>query len=163
LPISADLPTPGEPNPDFHDALLAFVGSEVRFLVVGAHAVGAHGVPRATQDLDIWIDPAEANARRAWHALVEFGAPLKDLKIEPGDFARAETVVQVGRPPNRIDILTDLSGLTFDEAWSTRIEGLVEGVRVPILGRDALIRNKRAAGRHKDLGDVEALGERLGD
>jgi hypothetical protein len=72
---------------------------------------------------------------------------------------RTETVVQLGRPPNRIDVLTGLSGLTFDDAWSTRIDGLVEGVRVPILGREALIRNKRAAGRHKDLGDVEALGE----
>jgi hypothetical protein len=147
------------PNPDFRDVLVAFVSGEVRFLVVGAHAVGAHGVPRATQDLDIWIDAAEVNARRAWQALVEFGAPLEELKIEPSDFTRAETVVQLGRPPNRIDVLTGLSGLTFDDAWSTRIDGLVEGVRVPILGREALIRNKRAAGRHKDLGDVEALGE----
>ena len=148
---------PDEPNADFHDVLRAFVDHEVRFLVVGAHALAVHGVPRATQDLDIWIDAAPSNAARTWRALVAFGAPLEDLDIRDSDFSRPDVVVQVGMPPNRVDILTGVSGMAFDDAWSNRCEGTVEGVRVPVLGRDAMIRNKRAAGRHKDLGDVEAL------
>lgn len=148
---------PDEPNADFHDVLSALVEYDVRFLIVGAHALGAHGVPRATQDLDVWIDAESSNAARTWRALVAFGAPLEDLGIRDADFSRPEVVVQVGMPPNRVDILTGVTGLRFEDAWSTRAEGVIEGVRVPILGRDALIRNKRSTGRHKDLGDVEAL------
>lgn len=148
---------PDEPNADFHDVLRAFVSHDVRFLVVGAHALAAHGIPRATQDLDVWIDATPVNAARVWRALVEFGAPLEDLHISDSDFSRPDVVVQVGMPPSRVDVLTGLTGVRFDDAWSTRADGTVEGVRVPVLGRDALIQNKRAAGRHKDLGDVEAL------
>jgi hypothetical protein len=148
---------PDEPNADFHDVLRAFVDHEVRFLVVGAHALAAHGIPRATQDLDVWIDATPSNAARAWRALVAFGAPLEDLNIRDSDLSRPDVVVQVGMPPNRIDILTGVTGIRFEDAWSSRSEGIVEGVRVPVLGRDALIQNKRAAGRHKDLGDIEAL------
>lgn len=154
---------PGELNADFHDLLQAFVDHQVRFMVVGAHAVGAHGVPRATQDLDLWIDSSPENAALVWRALVHFGAPLAELGIQQRDFTRPEIVAQVGVPPNRIDILTDVTGLRFEEAWSGRGHGLIEGVRVPVIGRDSLIQNKRAAARHKDLGDVEALerGSRL--
>ena len=148
---------PEEPNADFHDVLRAFVDHDVRFLVVGAHALAAHGIPRATQDLDVWIDASPANAARTWRALVAFGAPLEDLSIHDSDFSRPNVVVQVGMPPNRVDILTGVTGVEFEDAWPDRAEGMVEGVRVPVLGRDALIQNKRAAGRHKDLGDVEAL------
>lgn len=148
---------PDAPNADFHDVLRAFVDHDVRFLVVGAHALGAHGIPRATQDLDLWIDTTPANAASTWRALVAFGAPLEELGIADSDFLRPEVVIQVGMPPNRVDILTGVTGLRFEDAWPTRAEGSIEGVRVPVLGRDALIRNKRAAGRHKDLGDVEAL------
>lgn len=148
---------PDEPNADFHDILRAFVDHEVRFLVVGAHALAVHGIPRATQDLDVWIDAAPPNAARTWRALVAFGAPLEDLRIRDSDFSRPDVVVQVGMPPNRVDILTGVSGVAFEEAWSSRCEGTVEGVRVQVLGRDAMIQNKRAAGRHKDMGDVEAL------
>lgn len=148
---------PDEPNADFHDVLRAFVDHDVRFLVVGAHALAAHGIPRATQDLDVWIDAAASNASRAWRALVAFGAPLSDLGIHDSDFTRPDVVVQVGMPPNRVDVLTGVTGVAFADAWSTRTEGIVEGVKVPVLGRDALIQNKRAAGRHKDLGDIEAL------
>jgi hypothetical protein len=146
-----------EPNADFHDLLRAFVEHDVRFLVVGAHAVAAHGVPRATQDLDVWIDARPDNAGRAWRALVSFGAPLGDLGIGEADLTRPEIVAQVGVPPNRIDVLTSVTGLRFDDAWEGRISGAVEGVAVPVLGREALLQNKRATGRHKDLGDVEAL------
>lgn len=148
---------PDEPNVDFHDMLRTLLDYDVRFLVVGAHALAAHGIPRATQDLDVWIEPTASNAARTWRALVAFGAPLEELAIRDSDFSRRDVVVQVGLPPNRVDILTSVTGVRFEDAWPTRAEGMVEGVRVPVLGRDALVQNKRAAGRHKDLGDVEAL------
>jgi hypothetical protein len=155
------MPPASGPNQDFQDLLRAFVEHDVRFLVVGAHAVAAHGVPRATQDLDLWIDARSDNARRAWHALVSFGAPLSELGIQESDFTRPDIVAQVGIPPNRIDVLTSVTGLRFDDAWESRLQGTVEGVTVPVLGRAALLQNKRASGRHKDLGDVEALERKL--
>lgn len=143
---------------DFHDVLAAMIAQGARFLVVGAHALAAHGVPRATVDLDLWVDPVPANARRVWRALSDFGAPLEALGIAEQDFHRPEIVVQLGLPPYRIDILTSVSGLVFDEAWDGRIEALVENVQSPVLGLDAFVRNKRESGRKKDLADLEALG-----
>ncbi len=144
---------------DFRDLLAELVKADVRFLVVGAHALGAHGVPRATVDLDVWIARTPDNARRVWAALAAFGAPLETLNIQEADFVRPDLVAQFGLPPFRIDILTGLSGLTFDEAWPNRIEADFDDVRVPFLGRAELIRNKRASGRKKDLADVESLGD----
>ena len=144
---------------DFRDFLAELVKAEAQFLVVGAHALSVHGVPRATVDLDVWIDRTPGNARRIWRALAEFGAPLDDLSVTEADLTRPEVVVQLGIPPLRIDILTSVSGITFDEAWPERVVGDFGGVRVPFLGRAALIRNKRASGRRKDLGDLESLGE----
>jgi hypothetical protein len=144
---------------DFRDLLAELVKAEARFLVVGAHALSVHGVPRATVDLDVWIDRTPDNARRIWRALAEFGAPLEDLNVRVDDLTRPEVVVQLGLPPLRIDILTAVSGITFDEAWPDRVEAPFGDVLVPFLGRAALIRNKRASGRRKDLGDLEALGE----
>ena len=144
---------------DFRDLLAELVAVEARFLIVGAHALGVHGVPRATIDLDIWVDRSQVNAKRIWKALAEFGAPLDALDVSVADFVRPETVIQFGLPPYRIDILTGVSGVTFEEAWSERVESLFENVRVPFLGRDALIQNKRATGRMKDLADLESLGE----
>ena len=144
---------------DFRDLLAEFVKADVRFLVVGAHAVGAHGVPRATVDLDVWIARTPDNARRVWTALAAFGAPLETLGIQEADFARPDLVAQFGLPPFRIDILTGVSGLTFDEAWPNRVEADFDDVRVPFLGRAELIRNKRASGRKKDLADIESLGD----
>jgi hypothetical protein len=143
---------------DFRDALTALIAQRVRFLVVGAHALAAHGVPRATVDLDVWVDPVPDNAHRVWRALSEFGAPLASLGIAEADFHRPEIVVQLGLPPYRIDVLTSVSGLTFDLAWADRIEAVVEDVRSPVLGLDSFVRNKRASGRKKDLADLEALG-----
>jgi hypothetical protein len=143
---------------DFRAVLAELVKADARFLVVGAHALGVHGVPRATVDLDIWIDRSPENARRVWAALSAFGAPLQALKIEETDFVRPDVVVQFGLPPYRIDILTAVSGVTFDEAWRERVEDHFEEVRVPFIGRAAFIRNKRASGRKKDLADLEALG-----
>jgi hypothetical protein len=145
---------------DWYDLLVALLDGESRFLVVGAHALAVHGVPRGTQDLDVWIDPDASNVERVWCALADFGAPLANLGTTRDDLRRADTVVQLGLPPNRIDLLTAISGIPdFSSAWAARVEFDVRGRHVPFLGRDALIRNKRASGRRKDLADIEALGE----
>jgi hypothetical protein len=143
---------------DFHDILTELVRAGARFLVVGAHALSAHGVPRATVDLDIWVAEDRENAERVYAALAAFGAPLDALGITPADFQIPEMVTQFGLPPLRIDVMTSVSGLTFDEAWRTRIEGKIEGVNVPILDRQSFIRNKRASGRTKDVADLELQG-----
>jgi hypothetical protein len=142
-------------NPDFLDLLRAFIAADVRFLVVGAYALAHHGRPRATGDLDVWIDATPANAPRVMRALAAFGAPMAD--IAEGDFAVPAVVFQIGVPPGRIDIVTELTGLTFDEAWPGRESGMFGDVTVDFLGRDAFVRNKRATGRAKDLGDIEGL------
>jgi hypothetical protein len=146
-------------NRDFQDLLAAFLAADVRFLVVGAHAMAVHGVPRATGDLDVWIAPDPGNADRAWSAVVQFGAPLSSMGVTRADFGRPDQVVQVGLPPRRIDILTSISGVAFDDAWPDRVIHETEGLAVPFLGRAALVRNKQASGRAKDLADLEALGE----
>ena len=144
---------------DWTDALAALIDADARFLVVGAHALAVHGVPRATQDLDVWVDPSPENAVRVWRALAAFGAPLDDLGIRVEDFSTPGTVVQVGLPPRRIDVLTAISGVeSFALAWGERVERPVGGHRIPFIGREALIANKRASGRLKDLADIEALG-----
>jgi hypothetical protein len=145
---------------DWSDLLLALLAAHARFIVVGAHALAVHGVPRATQDLDVWIEANAPNADRVWRALIEFGAPLEEMGITVADFVRRRTVIQLGLPPNRIDILTEISGVhDFETAWHDRVEHEIEGRLIPFLGLDALITNKRAAGRLKDLADIEALGE----
>jgi hypothetical protein len=144
-------------NEDYRDILLALSRHSARFLVVGAHALAAHGYPRSTVDLDIWIEATPENAQRVWRALADFGAPLTDLGIRETDLTRPDVVAQFGLPPNRIDLLTAVSGLTFNGAWPNRLEAEVEGVRVPILGRADLIVNKRASGRDKDRADINGL------
>lgn len=143
-------------NPDFVDLLRAFAAADVRFLVVGAYALGFHGRPRATGDLDVWVEASEQNAPRVMRALAAFGAPLLD--VSEADFAREGIAYQIGLPPGRIDILTQLTGLAFDEAWPDRARGRFADVDVDFIGRDAFIRNKKATGRTKDLGDIEDLG-----
>jgi hypothetical protein len=143
-------------NPDFVDLLRAFAAADVRFLVVGAYALGFHGRPRATGDLDVWVEASDQNAARVMQALATFGAPLLD--VTESDFAREGITYQIGLPPGRIDILTRLTGLAFDEAWSGRARGRFGDVDVDFIGRDAFIRNKKATGRTKDLGDIESLG-----
>jgi hypothetical protein len=144
---------------DWFDALAGLIEAGARFMVVGAHALAVHGVPRATQDLDVWVDATPGNADRVWNAFAAFGAPLEALGITHADFHRPGMVVQIGLPPNRIDVLTGISGVpNFDDAWATRVMVPVRGREVPFLGRDALLANKLAAGRRKDLADVEALG-----
>lgn len=142
-------------NADFVDLLRAFVAADVRFLIVGAYALALHGRPRATGDLDVWVEATPANAARVMRALAAFGAPLAE--ISESDFAREGVVYQIGVPPGRIDILTKLTGLAFSEAWEGRLERPFGDVRASFIGRDAFVRNKRATGRTKDLADIEGL------
>lgn len=147
-------------NTDFREFLVALMRSGVRFLVVGAHALSAHGNPRATGDLDVWVDPTEENAAKVWAALLDFGAPAQALGASREDFCTPGMVVQFGLPPRRIDILTEISGgLEFSEAWDSRLMTEVDGLTLPILGRREFVLNKRAVGRLKDLADLESLGE----
>src|SRR5438552_5417735 len=142
-------------NPDFVDLLRAFVAADVRFLIVGAYALALHGRPRATGDLDIWVDATPNNAAKLICALQSFGAPVAEITAE--DFSAPGVVYQIGVPPGRIDILTDLTGLTFADAWSGRIRKPFGDVDVDFIGLDAFLRNKHATGRLKDLADIEGL------
>ena len=142
-------------NLDFAEMLSALSEAGAEFLIVGAHALAAHGIPRATGDLDIWVRPTAANARRVMQALASFGAPLGGLTIE--DLTRPDTVFQIGVPPSRVDILTGVTGVQFDEAWPRRVALDLEGTEVPVIGWDDFIRNKRATGRPKDLADIDGV------
>jgi hypothetical protein len=142
-------------NQDFVDLLRSFIARDVRFLVVGAYALALHGTPRATGDLDVWVDATPENAPRVLRALAEFGAPMQGLTER--DFARPGIVYQMGLAPGRIDVITELTGLTFAEAWPDRVEQPLVDMRVPVIGREAFVRNKKATGRARDLVDVEGL------
>ena len=149
-------------NPDFIEFLAALLRADARFLIVGAHAMGVHGVPRATGDLDVWVAPDPANAERVWTALLDFGAPVRTLGLSARDLAAERMVVQMGVPPRRIDLLTSVTGLQFDAAWRTRRVVRVDELDLPFLGREALLRNKRETGRLKDLADVDTLDRQGG-
>ena len=145
-------------NDDWFDLLGELVDAEARCMVVGAHALAVHGFPRATQDIDIWIDLAPDNVQRVWRALEKFGAPVDALGIGVADLARPDMVIQFGLPPNRIDLLTGISGVPdFAAAWHDRLVQEVRGRSIPFIGRAALLENKLAAGRTKDLADAELL------
>jgi hypothetical protein len=137
--------------------LSALSGARAEFLIVGAYALAAHGIPRATGDLDIWVNATSDNATRVMAALVAFGAPLLDLTLD--DLTTPDTVFQIGQVPSRVDILTGLSGVSFDDAWPRRVRLRIEGIEVPVLSRDDFVANKRATGRPKDLLDLELLGD----
>lgn len=134
-------------------AALSAAGAD--HLVVGAHALAAHGLPRATGDLDLWVRPTPENANRVWRALEEFGAPLHDLTRE--DLSHPGVVYQIGLVPRRIDLRTSITAVSFEEAWENRVTVEIESIEVPVLGRSDLIRNKRAVGRTRDLADIEEL------
>jgi predicted nucleotidyltransferase len=144
-------------NQDFRDMLDALVHEHVEFLIIGAHALAAYGLPRATGDLDIFIRPTPDNARCVMEALRRFGAPLSAHHVEERDFQVPGNVYQIGLPPRRIDLLTQISGVTFEEAMAEHLTIVIAGHEIRFIGRDALIKNKRAAARDKDLVDVAAL------
>jgi hypothetical protein len=142
-------------NRDFSEMLSALSDAGAEYLLVGAHAMAAHGVPRATGDMDLWVRPSPENAERVWHALAEFGAPLDQLSQE--DLTKPEVVFQIGVVPNRIDIVTSVTGVDFEDAWTRREIVELDGVRVGVIARGDLIRNKKAVGRLRDLADIEDL------
>lgn len=142
-------------NQDFRDVLLALSAANAEFLIVGAYAMAVHGHPRATGDLDIWVNRSPENSQRVFAALVQFGAPLTRLK--PADFSEPDVVFQMGVAPNRVDILTSIDGVEFPPAWQHRQMASVENLMVPVISRQDLIENKRASGRPKDVQDVLVL------
>lgn len=144
-------------NEDFLDLLSMLLRADARFLVVGAYAMAVHGVPRATGDIDVWVDPDPANADRVWRALLEFGAPIEEMGVSRKDLETPDVVIQIGLPPRRIDVLTRISGVSFEEAWANRSVYSLNTLSIPVLGRADLVRNKRASGRPKDLADLDIL------
>ena len=142
-------------NRDFVEMLPALCAAGADFLIVGAHALAVHGAPRATGHLDIWVRPTPANADRVLAALGAFGASLFDLTRD--DLLRPDTVFQIGLPPSRIDVLSGVSGLTFEDAWKNRVPITIGELTVPVIGRADFVTNKRASGRPKDLSDLALL------
>jgi len=142
-------------NEDYKDMLRALSDEKVEFLLIGAYAMAAHGYPRATMDIDIWVMPSSQNADAVLRALRRFGAALHNLTKE--DLQKDGTIFQIGVAPRRIDIITEASGLQFEEVYSRALSVNIEGIEVHIPLIDDLIRNKRASGRTKDLADAEAL------
>ena len=146
-------------NQDFKDLLAEFNARQVEYLIVGAHALAAHGHVRATQDLDVWVRPEPENANRVMAALRAFGAPLHDLTVQ--DLSKPGLIFQIGVEPIRIDVLTVIDGVQFDEAWSQRINSTFAGEPVAVLSREHLIKNKLASARTQDLADVERLENKV--
>jgi predicted nucleotidyltransferase len=142
-------------NADFREIISAFNDAGVEYLVVGAYAVAAHGLPRATGDIDLWVRTSNENAARVWAALTEFGAPLDTLS--PADFSTDDLIVQFGVVPNRIDILTSIEAVDFVTAWPDRISVEMDGISMNVVGREHLLQNKRAVGRPQDLADAARL------
>ena len=135
--------------------LLALSDARIDFLLVGAYAVAAHGHPRATGDLDLWVRPDAETAPKVYRVLADFGAPLHDLTVD--DLATPGIVFQIGVEPSRIDILTAITGVAFDDAWENRLFIELDDIKLNVIGRDDLIVNKRACGRPKDIADAETL------
>ncbi len=142
-------------NPHFADMLSELCAADVEFLLVGAYAVAVHAVARATYDLDLWVRPTPVNAERVLRALDRFGAPLHDLTAE--DLSRPGVIFQLGVQPERIDIITAIDGVTFDDAWPARTSVRIGDLDVPVIGREHLLLNKKASGRPKDAVDVLLL------
>jgi hypothetical protein len=143
---------------DFKELLELLNAHQVEYLIVGGYALAFHGAPRFTGDLDIYVRPSKENANRTMKALDDFGFGSIGLKV--ADFETLDQVVQLGVPPVRVDILTSISGVPWNDAWANRAEGTYGEVTVFFISREHFISNKRAIGRKKDLADIEALGER---
>jgi hypothetical protein len=135
--------------------LSIFNEENVRYLIVGGYALMLYTEPRFTKDLDLWVEPSKDNAARVFRSLARFGAPLQNVTAE--DFATKDTFYQIGQPPIRVDVMTGITGVEFEEAWQRRRQSQLAGESVAFLSREDLIRNKRAVGRLRDLADVESL------
>jgi hypothetical protein len=135
--------------------LRAFTEEEVEFLIVDAYALAVYGLPRATGDIDLWINNSSDNTSKVWRALEKFGAPLGQIKRN--DLEEQDVVYQIGVVPNRIDIMTSIDDVEFEDAWNRRFTLTVEGLDIPVLSREHLIKNKKAVGRPQDLVDIDYL------
>lgn len=144
-----------EMAPDFDEFIGSLTAHGVEFLIVGAYALAFHGAPRFTGDLDVLIKPALDNAERLLSAVRDFGFPVAELTADA--VVQERRMLQMGMEPVQIHIMSSISGVTWDEAWATRASVQLVNRELPILGRDALLKNKRAAGRPKDLADIDAL------
>jgi predicted nucleotidyltransferase len=147
----------GEPmlNPDFKEFIRLLNDNQARYLVVGGYAVALHGYPRYTKDIDIWIDMAPTNAARIIQALQQFG--FGSLGLKEADFLDADTIIQLGYPPRRIDLLTTLPGIDFEACFSERVVVDIDGIEVNFIDLENLKKNKRATGRFQDMADIENL------
>ncbi len=148
-------------NEDYRDMLLALSAEQVDFILIGAYALAAHGYPRATMDIDIWVMPSPENAAATIRALKRFGSPLHGLKAEA--LQADDTVFQIGVAPRRIDLLTGASGLSFSGAVENAITRRVDGIELKVLSIDDLITNKLATGRPKDRIDADELKKIKGE
>jgi hypothetical protein len=146
-----------ETQPDFRELLALFNVHHVEYLIVGGYALAFHGAPRFTGDLDIFVKPDAVNAQRILTALEAFG--FASVGLTPNDFERPDQVIQLGVPPVRIDLITSITGVSWDEAWAGRVAGRYGDMPVSFIGREQFITNKRATGRTKDVADLEVLGE----
>ncbi len=146
-----------ELDKDFNEFVELFIAHDVQFLIIGGYALAAHGFPRATGDLDAWVWASDTNAAKIITALDAFG--FADVGITVSDLSREDTVVQLGYPPYRIDILTSIDGLEFTEAWASRVMVRINNMDVPFISRNDLITNKTAVGRPQDIADVHRLTE----
>jgi hypothetical protein len=144
-----------ERNTDLTDLLRALNAERAEYLIVGGYAFAFHGRIRATKDADIFVGTDPDNARRVWNALQAFGAPLDELRVE--DLTQPQTFFIMGRPPNQIDIITTIDGVSFKQAWKNRVPATYAGVETQYIGRNDLVANKTAAGRPQDLVDVAYL------
>ncbi len=142
-------------NKDFKQFIRSLNDNQVRYLVIGGYAVALHGHPRYTKDLDIWIERSQQNAERIVTALEQFGFGSLGLKVD--DFLVPDQIIQLGNPPNRIDLLVTVSGVDFSDCFETRIQVDIDGVNVNFIDLDNLKRNKQASGRIQDLADLENL------
>jgi predicted nucleotidyltransferase len=142
-------------NKNFRDFLKLLIENDVKFLVVGGYAVGVHGFPRYTGDMDVFIALDAINAARVKTAFDAFG--FADLGVSAADFQEPDTVIEIGREPNKIQVLTGIDGVTFAAAYENRIEVDLDGLTVPFIGIGDLLENKKASGRAKDLIDLEEL------
>lgn len=142
-------------NEDYKEILQGLLNNKVKFLIVGAYAMGAYGYPRATGDFDIWVEASAKNSEKTYKALSEFGAPLSDITKKT--FAQKRVVFQIGVAPRRIDIITHIDGVTFKEAYKTKEFIEIERLQIPFLSKENLIKNKQATGREKDKLDADCL------
>jgi hypothetical protein len=142
-------------NEDYKEMLQILLKNKVKFLVVGAYAMGAHGYPRATGDFDIWVDASSANSKKMYRSLSEFGAPLSELTQDT--FTEKGIIFQIGVTPRRIDIITMIDGVDFRQAYSDRQDILIGDIKVPFISKKDLIKNKESTGREKDKLDAESL------